>query len=521
MGLGLALELGRQGLRSVVVERTAELHRVPKGQNLTQRTLEHFHFWGAEPALRAARTIPPSFGIGGVTAYGSLVSGYAYDWLQRDLVRPFYFTANERLPQYATEAVLRARAAEVHGIRVLYGHEAETVEADDAEAVVTARGPDGTVTVRADYVVGCDGSRSMVRAAAGITETRSDHNRRMVLLVFRSRGLDELVKRFPGKSFFSVLNPAFDGYWQFFGRVDLDGRWFFHAPAPEGATAESFDAASCLHKAAGAAFDVALDYIGFWDLRFAVADRYRQGRIFIAGDAAHSHPPYGGYGINTGLEDVMNLGWKLAAVQDGWAGPGLLDSYDEERRPVFQSTAREFIEKAIADDRDFLRTFDPDRDLGAFQARWEVRSNQARSDVQVFEPNYEGSPITWSAGAPSALGRHLFKARAGHHLAPQPLADGRNVFEALGPGFTLLALGADAAATGAFRTEAERRRIPLTVVEDAGGQALRAYEAALVLVRPDQFVAWSGDDASRAGDILAQAVGGEAEASRCIGQTSV
>ena len=90
VGMGLAIELGQRGIRCTVVERYRELHHVPKGQNLTQRSMEHFHFWGAEQALRAARTIPPEYGIGGLTAYGTLLGDYSYDWLQRDLVRPYY-----------------------------------------------------------------------------------------------------------------------------------------------------------------------------------------------------------------------------------------------------------------------------------------------------------------------------------------------------------------------------------------------------------------------------------------------
>src|SRR5215472_1635037 len=107
VGMGLAIELGQRHIGSIVVERYAAPQPIPKGQNLTQRTMEHFYFWGAENELRAARTIPPGYGIGGMTIYGNLLSGYHYDWLQRELVRPFYFTDNERLPQYATETVLR------------------------------------------------------------------------------------------------------------------------------------------------------------------------------------------------------------------------------------------------------------------------------------------------------------------------------------------------------------------------------------------------------------------------------
>src|ERR1700760_1518434 len=107
VGMGLAIELGQRNIRCIVGERYAQPEPIPKGQNLTQRTMEHFHFWGVEKALRAARTIPPAHGIGGLTAHGSLLGPWRYDWLQRELVRDYYLTANERLPQYATETVLR------------------------------------------------------------------------------------------------------------------------------------------------------------------------------------------------------------------------------------------------------------------------------------------------------------------------------------------------------------------------------------------------------------------------------
>src|SRR5882757_4739089 len=130
VGMGLAIDLGQRGIRCCLVERYTEPQPIPKGQNLTQRTLEHFHFWGAEQQLRAARTIPKGYGIGGMTAYGTLLSGYHHDWLQRELVRPFYFTDNERLPQYATETVLRRRAGEIAAIETAYGWSAENVAQD-------------------------------------------------------------------------------------------------------------------------------------------------------------------------------------------------------------------------------------------------------------------------------------------------------------------------------------------------------------------------------------------------------
>jgi 4-hydroxyisophthalate hydroxylase len=513
VGMGLAIELGQRGIDTVVIEQCLQPQRVPKGQNLTQRTMEHFHFWGAEKELRAARAIPPEYGIGGLTAYGTLLSDYHYDWLQRELVRPFYFTDNERLPQYATEKVLRARAAQLSSVEVLYGWTGASIVQDEDGVTVTAteRGGAGALAVRADFAVGCDGSRSVVREQAGISETLSEHGRKMVLLVFRSPELHALLERYPGKQFYNVLHPDLQGYWQFFGRVDLGGTFFFHAPVPNETTRDNFDFAAYVHRAAGAEFAVEFEHIGFWDLRVAIADDYSVGRVFIAGDAAHSHPPYGGYGINTGFEDARNLGWKLAATLQGWGGPRLLASYGQERRPVFVSTARDFIEKAIENDRAFLSRFDPEKDRAAFEAEWARRGSGASGEVNAFEPNYRGSPIVCGPldAKSGAIGGHTFKARAGHHLAPRALSSGKNVFEALGSGFTLLALDGDMDTIAAFRAAAGKRGLPLEIVEDDRMAGRERYEARYALVRPDHFVAWADeagpDDPS---SILMKAIGG-------------
>jgi 2-polyprenyl-6-methoxyphenol hydroxylase-like FAD-dependent oxidoreductase len=200
-------------------------------------------------------------------------------------VQSFYYTANERLPQYETEAVLRRRVAELPAVELVYGWDAQGIRKDDAGATVTLeeRGGDGRRVVHAIYAVGCDGSRSRVREQAGLSETRTDHDRLMVLLVFRSRQLHELLSRYPGKSYYNVLQPELEGYWKFFGRVDLGNTWFFHAPVPPGTTADNFDFRAFLHAAVGEAFDVEFEHIGFWDLRFAIADAYRAGNVFSRG----------------------------------------------------------------------------------------------------------------------------------------------------------------------------------------------------------------------------------------------
>ena len=507
VGLGLAIELGQRGVSCVVVERFEQPSPIPRGQNLTQRTMEHMQAWGIEQRLRAARTIPPEYGMGGMTAYGTLLSAYHYDWMQRELVGQYYAAGNERLPQYATEAVLRARAAEIPEIELLFGWRAGSLvqDADGVSVTAAKRDDGGSRTIRAAYAVGCDGARSVVREQAGISQTLSDHDRRMVLLVLRSPALHELLARYPGKSFFSVLTPEMQGYWKFLGRVDLGNTFFFHAPVPFGTTKDD-DFTSLVHGAIGAAFPFELQHVGFWDLRFAVADDYRGGRMFIAGDAAHSHPPYGGYGINTGFEDARNLGWKLAATLQGWAGPGLLDSYSAERQPVFASTAHDFIEKSINVDRDFLAAYDPASDLAAFEAKWAERSSGAKSEVASFEPNYEGSPVVCGppGGRCSAIGSHAFAARAGHHLSPVKLSGGESAYARLGDGFTLFGLGTD---TAAFSRAADELGVPLQTVHDHGEDARSRYGAGLVLVRPDQFVAWAGEAGADARGVMRHVVG--------------
>lgn len=510
VGTGLAIELAQRGVNVLVVERHVLPQPIPKGQNLTQRTMEHFHFWGAEEALRKARTVPSDYAIGGMTCYKTLLSDYHYDWLQRELVRPYYYRDNERLPQYQTEAVLRARAAELSNIETLYGWLAEDVVQNENSATLRIRDLETNECreVEGRYVIGCDGSNSTVREAAGITQTRRDHDKRMVLLVFRSTGLHKLLERHPGKQFYCVLHPEMKGYWLFFGRVDLGTTWFFHAPVPASATRENFDFKDFLQKAVGAEIDIEFDHVGFWNLRIAIADSYRKGRIFIAGDAAHSHPPYGGYGINTGFEDARNLGWKLAASIRGWGSEHLLDSYDEERRPVFASTAADFIERFIRADRDFLERWKPEDGEEAFRKAWDSR-NEGASEVTAFEPNYDGSSIVpGTRGNPSARGRHDFRARPGHHLAPALLSGGRNAYEALGPDFTMFDFSAEGQTAATFREAASELAIPLTVIHDPDAPARDAWETNSVLARPDQFIAFAGAEKGiDVREILASAAG--------------
>ena len=285
VGMALAIELGQRGHLVTVVERYPSPQPVPKGQNLTQRTVEHFAAWGCQSELLNAHPLPKGAGIGGMTSYGTLLSGLNYDWLNRAQVQDFYAAPNARVPQYATESVLRARAAELPSVELRYGWQGVdlSVESECVELMVEERGGSATDRIEARYLVGCDGSRSMVRQKSGLPQVLNDHGRLMALLVFTSEELHALLERFPGKAFYCVLSPEFEGYWQFFGRVDHGVSWFFHAPVPRGTTIETVDAQAMLTRAVGQEIDFRLDYAGLWDLRVAVAEDYGQDRVFIAG----------------------------------------------------------------------------------------------------------------------------------------------------------------------------------------------------------------------------------------------
>ena len=457
VGVALAVELGLRGVSCALVERHREPQRIPKGQNLTPRTLEHFYSWGLADALRAERILPPGYPISGITAYGSLMSEYWFAPPQREIIRKYYFQDVERLPQYLTEKVLRAKMRTLAEVESRFGWSVQGIEqdADRVRVTIVEQGGSGRDVLEADYVVGCDGARSTVREEIGITRGGADFDQLMVLAVFRSRELHEGLKRFPERSTYNVLHPDLRGYWQFFGRIDVGEGWFFHAPVPSGTTTDNYDFKALLQTVAGFPFACEFDHVGFWDLRVAVAETYRVGRVFIAGDAAHSHPPYGGFGLNNGLEDVANLGWKLAAMLEGWGSDALLDSYSEERHPIFKETGEDFIAGRIAWDRDFLARYSPERNRAEFERAWTERHSGIGSRVMSYEPNYEGSSVVLGPpnGKCTAHGTHSFEARAGHHLAPQPLSSGRNVFEELGRGFTLLAFGADDAPVPPFQQE--------------------------------------------------------------------
>ena len=495
VGLALTVDLGLRGISCVLVEQRYDIHNIPKGQNLTQRTLEHFHFWGIAGELRAARVIPADFPGNFIIAYGNLASEYWYVPAPRENVDRYFYQRGDRLPQYLTEKVLRKKLADCVGVETMFGWRADAVSNTDDGVRVEITDGTRRLTLMTDYAVGCDGNRSLVRTQFGLSRSGTDYDQPMVLAVFRSRELHNRLRRFPPAYIYRVVHKDLRGYWRFFGRVDDNGHWFFHAPAP--ANPKEHDVRRLLHEAAGFHFSCSFDHIGSWNLHVSVADDYRRRRVFIAGDAAHSHPPYGGFGLNSGLEDAVNLGWKLAAVLEGWGGEALLQSYAEERRSVIRETTEYFIEDRMGEDRVFFDRYDPERNPDEFIQAWKDHRAAGTRRTLAYVPHYEGSPVIAGpfGSACGAVGEHRLAARAGYHLSPLRLTSGVNVFESLGRCFTLLAFDAEVSAITEFEHTARQFAIPLQTVRDRLDGDNRSYGARLVLVRPDQHVAWTGDTA--------------------------
>ena len=275
---------------------------------------------------------------------------------------------------------------------------------------------------------------------------------------------------------------------------------------PADTTRDNYDFHGLLQKAAGFPFACDFDYVGFWDLRIAVAEHYQVGRVFIAGDAAHSHPPYGGYGLNNGLDDVTNLGWKLAATAQGLGQRrAARRSYTEERRPIFKETGEDFIEGGIRADRDFLARYNPDRDREAFERAWKEHARPPPAPrVADLRAALRGiADRVRPAGAASAAPTARIPSRPAPAITCRRscLSSGRNVFEELARGFTLLAFDADAKSVQAFEAAATSLQTPFKVVQDSYRDGREAYEARLILVRPDRYVAWIGNAAP--GDVAA------------------
>lgn len=318
-GLMLACELALAGVRTRIVERRTEPQRDSRALTLHPRSVELMDMRGLASRFLAFGKPVPGWHFAGLDTrldFAALDSRHGYTLF---------------LAQARTEALLEERAGEL-GVRVSRGYQTTGLRQDAAGVEVEVRGPGGAVdTVRAQYAVGCDGGRSLVRQAAGIGFPGTDETLTGMLGDFADVDADPAVLAAARAG--GVLVVPLEGGLTRFVCIDPER---MRIPAGQPVTLEEFR--TSLTRICGSDCGVAQPR---WLSRFGNATRlaaaYRSGRVLLAGDAAHIHFPAAGQGLNTGLQDAMNLGWKLAATVNGWASPGLLDTYDAERRPVGQA----------------------------------------------------------------------------------------------------------------------------------------------------------------------------------------
>ena len=506
VGLALAIELGHRGIRCLVVERNDRVGYSPRAKTTNVRTREHLRRWGIADALRRASPISPDYPSDVVFAtrmngpelarFGNALNGTR-------LPNNLYSEEAQWVPQYVLEEVLRAHAVSLPGVTLSFSTELSSFAQDDGG--VTAKIRDvvsgQTRTIEAAYLVGADGARSGVREGIGAAMVGEGAFSRNYSIIFRAPDLASRHEHGRAIMYWMVNEDVPS----LLGPMDEQGLWFFMATKLAGdVDPASVDPADLIRRGTGLA-DLEIEVIGTdaWVAHRLVADSYGKGRVFLAGDACHLHPPFGGFGMNMGIGDAVDLGWKLAAALQGWGAPNLPETYEQERRPVHERTIAEALINYGAVGNQLVRPGLEEPGLVGAATRREVgevieatKLREFRTLGIVLGMRYEGSPIIAPDGSAPPPEHFMLYTPSAHPgcLAPHLwLADGSSLYDHFGRGFTLLILDGDRGVADPLVAAAEARRLPLTLCAPGDGRLKARYGARFALIRPDQHVAWRGD----------------------------
>jgi 2-polyprenyl-6-methoxyphenol hydroxylase-like FAD-dependent oxidoreductase len=516
VGLTLALDLAWRGIDVVVAERRpADAPSSAKCGQISARSMEVFRRLGLAHKLREVG-LPADYPNDVVSATsvtgielsrvpipargerGPGATGPDTSWPTPE--------HTHRVNQTFFDPVMLAHARAQPRIRILNRTEVEEFTQHEQGVTAIDRDLDSgeRFSIECAYLVGCDGASSMVRKGIGADFAGNPVVQRVQSTYFRAPALMNML---PGRSAWNYLslNPRRCG-----STMAVDGRetWITHNFLYRGETdVDSVDRDWALREILGVGPDFQYEVISKedWVSRRLVADKLRDCRVFICGDAAHVWIPHGGYGMNAGIADAANLAWKLAATLKGWASPGILDAYHAERQPITDQVSRlitEIAQRVMAHRREINEDIERQDSVGeATRARIGKAAYALDVEQQCcgglnFGYYYDGSPIVaYDDDGPPAytMGTFTSSTVPGCRVPHLWLESRRSLYDALGPDYTLLRLDPTTRVTGIVEAAAQRS-VPLTVVDVKAPEARELYRRKLVLVRPDQHVAWRGDE---------------------------
>lgn len=525
VGLFLGGLLGRQGISTVVVERNPEASHQAKIMSTSARSMEFlrhlgladkFYDWGFPadwPMHNVWVTSLDGFELGRANAAPIGQPGSVG-------VSEFSPESQSRCPQPWLERILEAHLVEQDDAVLRRRTEFESfVEYDDA-VVATVRDlkTDEKRDIRARYLVSCEGVEGKVASALGIpvSDRTIDYSHDVEFLCD-----DLLAEHDKGPAWRYTLVDA-SGTWGTLVAVDGRSRWRLSIYNLGREGANSVVLRDSIVRAIGHEFDFEILHSGRWKRRAALAASYGRGRVFLAGDSAHANPPNGGFGMNTGFADAVNLGWKLRAALDGWAGPDLLPSYGQERRPIAQLTLAEAVRnyQRIVGELKFDDIVD-DTVSGA-EHRRQVGEEAVAEGLKAWRPLgiHFGYGYPWSSIVDCEPGNYPEIDLQGYAPSTDPgfraphawLADGSSTLDLFGDEHVLLRVGAGGPQGEAILEAAKAVGVPMTAHSIAGPAVEAVYDHALIIVRPDGHVAWRSHfdpaDAATVVDRLRGFVGG-------------
>ena len=505
VGLALAIELGTRGVRCIVIEQNDRVGKNPRAKTTNVRTREHLRRWGIAEKLREASRLPPDYPSDII--FATRLNGPQLTKIENALncdpaKNDLYSESAQWIPQYVLEEVLRQHASSLPGVEIRFDTAYVSAEQDD-EGVSTKVSSlhQGTESViRSRYLVGADGSRSNVRETIGAKMNGQRGLAQNYNVQFRAPQLAGMHPHGPAIQYWIINgdSPSLIGPME---GLDL---WYFIATRIEQAP-EDIDPKDLIRRATNLDFEMEILGTSPWVAHSLIADKYSEGRIFLAGDACHLHPPFGGYGMNMGIADGVDLGWKIAGVLQGWAGQTLLDSYESERRPVHQWVIEEaFANYSALGNHLSLPGLETPGAVGDATRReagdviFAAKLREFKTLGVVLGYRYTGSPVIVSDGTePPPVNAMVYRPSAYPGcVAPHLwLEDSSSLYDHFGQGYTLLATdGHQGSELAGIQEAAGRLGIPLKVIAPQDSRLPHRYMARLAIVRPDQHVAWRGDN---------------------------